>query len=137
LGTAPRAKSSSAYTVYLGRALKAMRAIGEIIPDALLSHIAPLGRQHVNLTGDYLWRTENNLALDSFRPLRGGDRLKPGGDMDRTARQCRPNRRGRAPAAARFARGPCRHTRSIHHVPPLQPAPLVGRNPTRPYHPQV
>jgi hypothetical protein len=76
LGAAPRAKSSSSYTVYLGRALKAMRAIGEIIPDALLSHIAPLGCQHVNLTGDYLWRTENNLALDGFRPLRGARPLR-------------------------------------------------------------
>ena len=25
------------------------------MPDALLAHLAPLGWQHINLTGDYLW----------------------------------------------------------------------------------
>jgi hypothetical protein len=35
------------------------------------NRIAPLGWQHVNLTGDYLWGVDNNLAPDGFRPLRG------------------------------------------------------------------
>jgi hypothetical protein len=25
------------------------------VPDTLLAHVAPLGRQHISLTGDYLW----------------------------------------------------------------------------------
>jgi hypothetical protein len=58
-------------TVYLERALDALRRRGEVISDALLAHIAPLGWQHVNLTGDYLWGVDNNLAPDGFRPLRG------------------------------------------------------------------
>ena len=57
-------------TVYLGRALDALRSRGEIIPDALLVHLAPLGWQHINLTGDYLWNAESNLGPDGFRPLR-------------------------------------------------------------------
>jgi TnpA family transposase len=60
-------------TVYLGRALDALRRRGEAVPDALLAHIAPLGWQHVNLTGDYLWGAGSSLGPDGFRPLRGGD----------------------------------------------------------------
>ena len=57
-------------TVYLGRALDALRARGEAIPDALLAHVAPSGWQHINLTGDYLWGADGNLGPDGFRPLR-------------------------------------------------------------------
>jgi TnpA family transposase len=59
-------------TVYLGRALDALRRRGEAVPDALLAHIAPLGWQHVNLTGDYLWSASGGLGPDGFRPLRSG-----------------------------------------------------------------
>ncbi len=57
-------------TVYLGRALDALRNRGEDIPDALLAHLAPLGWQHINLTGDYLWNATSNRRSDGFRPLR-------------------------------------------------------------------
>jgi len=58
-------------TVYLGRALEAVRRGGDLIPDALLAHLAPLGWQHINLTGDYLWNAGGNLGTDGFRLLRG------------------------------------------------------------------
>jgi hypothetical protein len=32
--------------------------------------LAPLGWQHINLTGDYLWAAATG-APDGFRPLRG------------------------------------------------------------------
>jgi TnpA family transposase len=57
-------------TVYSGRALDALRAAGEVVPDALLAHLAPLGWQHINLTGDYLWDANAMPASDDFRPLR-------------------------------------------------------------------
>jgi len=57
-------------TVYLSRALEALRRGGEMIPDALLAHLAPVGWQHINLTGDYLWDSDIGLAPDGFRPLR-------------------------------------------------------------------
>ena len=59
-------------TVYLGRAVDALRRRGETVPGALLAHVAPLGWQHVNLTGDYLWGAGAGLGPDGFRPLRGG-----------------------------------------------------------------
>lgn len=49
-------------TVYLGRALDALRRRGEVIPDALLAHLAPLGWQHISLTGDYLWAVASYLG---------------------------------------------------------------------------
>ena len=58
-------------TVYLGRALEAAHRGGDQIPDVLLAHFAPLGWQHVNLTGDYLWNAGGNFGPDGFRPRRG------------------------------------------------------------------
>ena len=57
-------------TVYLGRALDALRRRGETVPNALLAHVAPLGWQHINLTGDYLWGEDGSLGSDGFRLLR-------------------------------------------------------------------
>lgn len=57
-------------TVYLGRALDSVRLRGDIVPDALLAHLAPLGWQHINLTGDYLWGADAGVGPDGFRPLR-------------------------------------------------------------------
>ena len=64
-------------TVYLGRALDAARRRGDLIPDALLAHFAPLGWQHLNLTGDYLWGADASLGPDGFRPLRGTAASRP------------------------------------------------------------
>ena len=50
--------------MYLGRALDALRYCGQAVPDALLAHVAPLGWQHINLTGDYLWGAETRLDPD-------------------------------------------------------------------------
>jgi len=58
-------------SVYLGRALDGLRHGGEAVPDALLAHVAPLGWQHVNLTGDYLWGADDDVGPDGLRPLRG------------------------------------------------------------------
>jgi hypothetical protein len=35
-----------------------------------LAHLSPLGREHINLTGDYHWDTSPTLGPDEFRPLR-------------------------------------------------------------------
>jgi Tn3 transposase DDE domain len=57
-------------TVYLDRALDDLRCGSEMIPKALLAHLAPIGWQHINLTGDYLWDVDVGLAPDGFRALR-------------------------------------------------------------------
>jgi TnpA family transposase len=58
-------------TRYLDRAVAALRQAQDV-PDQLLAHLSPLGWEHVNLTGDYIWSaqrpaTENH---DGLRPLR-------------------------------------------------------------------
>jgi len=57
-------------TVYLDRALDDLRCGSEMIPEGLLAHLAPIGWQHINLTGDYLWDVDVGLAPDGFRALR-------------------------------------------------------------------
>ncbi len=55
-------------TVYLDRAVQHLRAQGVSIPDDLLAHVAPLGWEHIALTGDYVWADHN--PSPAFRPLR-------------------------------------------------------------------
>jgi len=55
-------------TVYLGRAVDELRSRGEIIPDDLLAHVAPLGWEHIAFNGDYVWPAEP--LGNAFRPLR-------------------------------------------------------------------
>ena len=55
-------------TVYLDRAVRQLRDRGGIVPDDLLPHVAPLGWEHVALTGDYVWSEVTPQA--GFRPLR-------------------------------------------------------------------
>ena len=59
-------------TRYLHRAIAALRET-EAVPDHLLAHLPPLGWEHINLTGDYVWSaadkvTENHDGLRSLRP---------------------------------------------------------------------
>jgi hypothetical protein len=55
----------------LERAVAALRQT-EDVPDQLLAHLSPLGWEHVNLTGDYIWSAERPVTegRDGFHPLR-------------------------------------------------------------------
>ena len=57
-------------TVYLERAANALRGNGHAVDDALLQYLSPLGWEHINLTGDYLWRNSAKIGAGKFRPLR-------------------------------------------------------------------
>jgi len=61
-------------TVYLERAAHALRGRGQAVDDALLQYLLPLGWEHIDLTGDYLWRSRVKIGTGKFRPLRP---LKP------------------------------------------------------------
>jgi hypothetical protein len=41
---------------------------GVAVPDDLLAHVAPLGWEHIALTGDYVWSTASSEV--GFRTLR-------------------------------------------------------------------
>jgi hypothetical protein len=53
-------------TVYLDRAVRHLRAQGPTIPGDLPSNAAPLGWEHIGLTGDYVWGTPDRDT--PFRP---------------------------------------------------------------------
>lgn len=57
-------------TVYLQRAVAALREQGRPVNDDLLRYLSPLGWEHINLTGDYVWRRNARVGAGKFRPLR-------------------------------------------------------------------
>ena len=58
-------------TRYLERAVATLRQTADV-PDHLLAHLSPLGWEHVNLTGDYVWAAAEQMTEnpDGFRSLR-------------------------------------------------------------------
>jgi TnpA family transposase len=57
-------------TVYIERAVNALRQQGQVIDDGHLQYLSPLGWEHINLTGDYLWKSSVEVGNGKFRPLR-------------------------------------------------------------------
>ena len=57
-------------TVYMERAIDALKRKGLKINEQLLSHLSPLGWEHINLTGDYIWKSNRIPASGKFRRLR-------------------------------------------------------------------
>ncbi len=60
-------------TTYLQRATTAMPDHGLPVEPDLLPYLSPLGWDHINLTGDFIWQTRT-LGPGRYRPLRP---LKP------------------------------------------------------------
>ena len=65
-------------TVYLERAVAAIRRNGQTISDETLTHLSPLKWEHINLTGDYRWRKDAGLGNRTLRPLRTSHSLASG-----------------------------------------------------------
>lgn len=57
-------------TVYIERAVQSLRDSGKQIDETLLSHLSPLGWEHILLTGDYIWPQTQEIIQGRFRPLR-------------------------------------------------------------------
>lgn len=57
-------------TVYLERATQSLKTHGRPPDDNLLQYLSPLGWEHINLTGDYVWRQSRKVEQGKFRPLR-------------------------------------------------------------------
>ncbi len=56
-------------TTYLQAARMHLANLGRPVPPGLLQHLSPLGWQHINLTGDYLW-TDPDVPSQTLRPPR-------------------------------------------------------------------
>lgn len=57
-------------TVYLERTIEYLRKSGQNIDESLLQYLSPLGWEHINLTGDYVWNTNKQLKNGEYRSLR-------------------------------------------------------------------
>ena len=55
-------------TVYLERAIQAIKDHGETVDENLLQHVSPLGWEHINLTGDYVWRQTRKAEKRKNQP---------------------------------------------------------------------
>ena len=58
---------------YLSRTLDALRVRGTPANERLIPQLSPLGWDHINLTGDYVWSSNLALDADGYMPLRGGE----------------------------------------------------------------
>ena len=58
-------------TVYREHAVQGLRKRGQATPDELLQHLSPLGWEHINLTGDYVWTAGDRDRQPQLRLLRG------------------------------------------------------------------
>ncbi len=52
------------------RVVDALKRKGMKINEQLLSHLSPPGWEHINLTGDYIWKSNRIPASGKFRRLR-------------------------------------------------------------------
>jgi len=57
-------------TVYLDRAINTLKDSAKNVDENLLPHLSPLGWEHINLTGDYVWKRNKLVEKGKFRPLR-------------------------------------------------------------------
>ena len=55
---------------YLGRAVDQLRSRGASDIGLACNQISPLGWDHINLTGDYVFSENSNLDQDGFLPLK-------------------------------------------------------------------
>ncbi len=56
--------------MYLERSIKSLADRNKPISEDLIPHLSPLGWEHINLTGDYIWKLSRKVARGQFRPLR-------------------------------------------------------------------
>ncbi|MGI2298252.1 Tn3 family transposase, partial [Candidatus Cardinium hertigii] len=54
-------------------AVDSLKKQGIKINDQLLSHLSPLGWEHINLTGDYIWPRKRKTTSGKFRSLRSAN----------------------------------------------------------------
>ena len=58
-------------TLYMDKATEHLRKIGKLPDPSLRKHVSPLGWEHINLTGDYVWDS-GAAERSNERPLHTG-----------------------------------------------------------------
>jgi hypothetical protein len=57
-------------TFYMDRAWHELSVRGVKVDAGLLANVGPLGHEHINLTGDYVWSSPEAAFVNGMRPLR-------------------------------------------------------------------
>ena len=57
-------------TRYIAAAMEELKRLGHDVSPEIMRHVAPLGWQHIALTGDYNWNLAVQINPDALRPLR-------------------------------------------------------------------
>ena len=57
-------------TVYIERAVEYLKEAGQALSDEQIAHLSPLGWEHINFIGDYLWQPQPHSSMQHLRPLR-------------------------------------------------------------------
>ena len=57
-------------TVYMEIAVEALKKQGFKVNPDWYQYLSPLGWEHINLTGDYIWHQSKVIQQGKFRPLR-------------------------------------------------------------------
>ena len=55
---------------YLAAAFESLRRDGQPLRPDIMRHVAPLGWEHISLTGDYIWNERSQPTDGQLRPLR-------------------------------------------------------------------
>lgn len=56
-------------TIYLEKAIDYKKSIGEDVNEDLITHISPLGWEHINMLGEYSFNFDDNESKELTRPL--------------------------------------------------------------------
>ena len=56
-------------TLYLEKVINYKESIGEYINYNLISHISPLGWEHINMLGEYTFNLNELESTELYRPL--------------------------------------------------------------------
>lgn len=60
-------------TVYIERAIDSLKRKGLSLNEQLIAHLSPLRWELINLSGDYIWRTNLKLGQGKYRTLHSVD----------------------------------------------------------------
>jgi Tn3 transposase DDE domain len=68
--------------LHLERAISTLLSLGKDIPEILLPHLSPLGWEHINLMGDYVWHANRRVVKGGFRGSGALIRADSGGSQE-------------------------------------------------------
>jgi Tn3 transposase DDE domain len=71
LGNGGSGRAQEVATLFFDeRGVQSLKAHGDGVDESLLQHLSPMGWEHINLTGNYVWPASKSRQKAKFRRLR-------------------------------------------------------------------